>query len=83
MDCVLPGSSVHGVFQARILGWLPFPSLGNLPNPGIKPESPVLQADPLLLSHWGSPKQLHSNKKLNLKNEVAFLTHQMDKNLHV
>ena len=26
---------------------LPFPSLGNLPNPGVKPRSPVLQADSL------------------------------------
>ena len=31
---------------------------GDLPNPGLKPlspESPALQADSLLLSHWGSP----------------------------
>ena len=21
MDCSLPGSSVHGIFQARVLGW--------------------------------------------------------------
>ena len=27
---------------------LPFPSLGGLPNPGIKPSSPALQADSLL-----------------------------------
>ena len=27
-------------------GWL-FPSPGDLPNPGIKPRSPTLQADPL------------------------------------
>ena len=26
---------------------LPFPSLGDLPNPGIEPESPALQADAL------------------------------------
>ena len=26
---------------------LPFPSLGNLPNPGIEPRSPALQADSL------------------------------------
>ena len=26
MDCSLPGSSVHGISQARILEWLPFPS---------------------------------------------------------
>ena len=34
---------------------LPFPSLGNLPDPGIKPGSPALQADSLLLGHLGSP----------------------------
>ena len=33
---------------------LPFPSR-DLPNPGIKPASPALKADSLLLSHWGSP----------------------------
>ena len=27
---------------------LPFPSPGDLPNPGIKPRSPALQADALL-----------------------------------
>ena len=26
MDCCLPGSSVHGIFQARVLEWLPLPS---------------------------------------------------------
>ena len=95
MDCSLPGSSVQGIFQARVLEWgaiafsresfwprdwtrvscivgrcftiwatresslnislspfslggqeywsgLPFPSLGDLPNPGIEPRSPTL-----------------------------------------
>ena len=32
-------------------GW-PFPSLGDLPNPGIEPVSPALQWDSLLLSDW-------------------------------
>ena len=45
MDCSLPGSSVHGIFQARVLE--PFPSPGDLPDPGIKPRSPALQADAL------------------------------------
>ena len=31
MDCCPPGSSVHGIFQGRILGWLPFPFPGDLP----------------------------------------------------
>ena len=26
MDCSLPGSSVHGIFQARVLEWGPLPS---------------------------------------------------------
>ena len=36
---------------------LPFPPPGDLPDPGIKPvfpALPTLQADSLLLSHWGS-----------------------------
>ena len=40
-----PGSSVHGISQARILDWLPFPSRGDLPEPGIKSPSPALQSD--------------------------------------
>ena len=34
---------------------LPFPSLGELHNPGIEAMSPALQADSLLLSHLGNP----------------------------
>ena len=45
--CSLPGSSVHGIVQARILQWVAIPSPGDLPNPGIKPVSPGLQADSL------------------------------------
>ena len=43
MDYSPPGSSVHGISQARI-NWsgLPFPSPGDLPNPGTKPVSPAL-----------------------------------------
>ena len=47
MDCSPPGSSVHGILQARILSGLPFPSPGDLPNPRIEPRSPALQADVL------------------------------------
>ena len=42
MDCSLSGSSVHGIFQARILEWVAIPSPGDLPDPGIEPESPAL-----------------------------------------
>ena len=53
-----PGSSLHGISQARIWNELPFPSPGDLPDPGIKPASlasPALQADSLPLSHLGTP----------------------------
>ena len=46
--CDLPGSSVHGILQARILDWVAFPSLVNLPGPGIKLWSSALQTDSLL-----------------------------------
>ena len=32
-----PGSSVHRIFQARILEWVAFPSPGDLRDPGIEP----------------------------------------------
>ena len=44
MDCSPPGSSVHGIFQARIWDGLPFPPPGDLPNSGIKPTSLVSPA---------------------------------------
>ena len=40
--------TVHGILQARILGWVAFPFSGDLPNPGIEPRSLTLQADSLV-----------------------------------
>ena len=37
MDCSPPVSSVHGILQARILEWLPYLPLRDLPNSGIEP----------------------------------------------
>ena len=42
MDCSLPGSTVYGIFQAKILEWVAIPSPGDLPDPGIEPRSPAL-----------------------------------------
>ena len=42
MDYSPPGSSVHGISQARILEWVAFPSPGDLPDPGIKHKSSAL-----------------------------------------
>ena len=34
MDCSLPGSSVYGIFKARMLEWVACPPPRDLPNPG-------------------------------------------------
>ena len=39
MDGSPPGSSVHGILQARILECVAMPSTGDFPDPGIEPES--------------------------------------------
>ena len=57
MDYSLPVSSVHGIFQAKVLEWLSFPSLENLPDPGIEPRSPALQADALASEPPGKPTE--------------------------
>ena len=41
MDCCPPGSSVYGIFQARILEWVPMSFFRGLPNPGMEHESPI------------------------------------------
>ena len=54
MDCSPPGSSVHGILPAKILEWVAIPSPGDLPNPGIDPRSPALQADTLQAEPGGT-----------------------------
>ena len=56
MDGSPPGSSVHGILQVRIPEWVAFPSPGDLPNTGIEPRSPTLQADSLPAEPQGKPK---------------------------
>ena len=55
MDCSLPGSSVHGISQARILVWVTISSSRASSHPGIEPGSQALAGDSLPLSHQGSP----------------------------
>ena len=54
MDYSPPDSSVRGISRQEYCSGLSFPSPRDLPDPGIKPGSPALQADSLLLSHKGS-----------------------------
>ena len=53
MDCSRPGSSVHGISQARILEWVAISFFRDLSNPEIKPESSPWQVGSLPLSHLG------------------------------
>ena len=54
-DCSPPGSSAHGILQARTLEWLPFPPPGDLPNPGMKPMSPALAGEFFTTEPPGKP----------------------------
>ena len=53
--CSPPGSSVHGLLQAKYWSGFPCPPAGDLPNPGIELRSSALQAVSSSLSHKGSP----------------------------
>ena len=45
MDCSLPGSSVHGIFQVRVLEWFAMPSPNSIQNTVriLVPDCPLLQ----------------------------------------
>ena len=53
MDCSPPGSSVHGIFQARILEWGAIFSSRGSSRPRDRTTSPALQVDSLPLSCGG------------------------------
>ena len=55
MGCSLPASSIHGFSRQEYWSGLLFHSSGDLPDPGIEPGSPALQADFYHLSYQGSP----------------------------
>ena len=59
-DYSLPGFSVHGILQARLVGWL-FPSPGDLPNPGIKLASPALAGKFFTSEPSGNPNKYNND----------------------
>ena len=69
MDCSLPGSSVHGILQARVLERVVMPSSRGSFRPRDRtliPCSSCIAADSLLLSRWGSPVPVGVRSKLPL-----------------
>ena len=79
MDCNPPGSSVHGISQARILEWVAFPSSGDLPTQEFNLCLLHLlhwQAGSLPLSHQRSPESLllvNNFPSILLKNSLLFI----------
>ena len=66
-DSSPPGSSVHGILQARILEWLSCPPPGGLPDPGVEPQSLVSPALAGEHHQWqlGSPPASRHTPRLN------------------
>ena len=58
MDCSLPGSSVHGILQARVLEWVAMPSSRGPFRPRGKLGSPAQKADCLPCELPGKPIQI-------------------------
>ena len=56
VDCSTPGSSVHGISQAEYWSRLPFPSPGDLSNPGTEAMILALAGIFLTTKPPGSPK---------------------------
>ena len=57
----LPGSSIHGIFQARILEWVAHSFFRGSSQPKYQIRgsvSPVLQADSIPTEPWGKPLSL-------------------------
>ena len=55
MECSPPGSSVHRISQEEYWSGLPFPPLGDLPNPGIEPTSSAVAGGFFITELPGKP----------------------------
>ena len=75
VDCSSPGSSVHGLLQARTLEWVATPSSGHLPGPGIEPvscASPAL-ADGFLTTSGTREAQTAPSPRSGSKGRLTFV----------
>ena len=73
IDCSPPGSSVHGILQARILEWIAMPFSRDLSDPRIEPTSlmsPALKAGSLPLAPPGKPITFINKLKKSSKNKT-------------
>ena len=57
--CDSLNSSVHGILQARIRGWVAMPSSRDLPDPGVEPGTTALQVDSSSSELPGKPNRVY------------------------
>ena len=83
MDSSLLYSSVHGILQTGILEWVVVFSPGDLPDTGVKPRSPVLQADSLPSEPPGKPYICYTCKYIVniLKIRISTYPHLINKDV--
>ena len=67
MDCSLPGFSIS---RQEYWNGLPFPSPGDLPDPGIEPGSPALQTDSLPSEPPQKPQSSYQFNSVQLLSHV-------------
>ena len=71
MDCSLSGSSVHGIFHGKNTGVvLPFPSPGDLPDPGMETTSPELAGRFFTTEPPGKPPHVHTHTHTHTRTET-------------
>ena len=68
MDCSLPGSSVHGIFQARILEWVAISFSKDSSYPGIELVSTVLVGGLFSAEPPGKPQ--------GFKHDLIYMSHK-------
>ena len=61
--------------------WKPFPSPGDLPNPGVKPRSPALQVDSLPAEPQGKPKTKNTGVGSLSLLQWIFMTQRLNQGL--
>ena len=71
VGCSLPGSSVYGIFQARILEQFAISYSRDLPDPSVKLASRTLQADSLPLSYGENTVERKEKLTINHKEEIS------------
>ena len=78
MDCRPPGSSAHEFFRQEYWRRVPFPTPGDLPDPGIEPESLASPALAGEVFNTSATWEAHG-RMLHLTHTVETITRQISK----